>query len=171
MILQALVKEYENLAQKGLVSKPGWSQAKVSYAIDLNADGSIKVIYSLQTEDQRGKKIVMVPALLYVPEMVTRSSGVAANFLCDNAKYMLGIDTDGTNDRVKDCFQAAKEKHIALLKDVDNPMAKAICSFFETWNPENAKDNGCVQDKWEELNEGGNLIFCMGMDYAQDVQI
>ena len=59
MILQALVKEYENLAQKGLVSKPGWSQAKVSYAIDLNADGSIKVIYSLQTEDQRGKKIVM----------------------------------------------------------------------------------------------------------------
>ena len=42
MILQALVKEYENLAQKGLVSKPGWSQAKV--------------IYSLQTEDQRGKK-------------------------------------------------------------------------------------------------------------------
>lgn len=28
MILQALVKEYENLAQKGLVSKPGWSQAK-----------------------------------------------------------------------------------------------------------------------------------------------
>ena len=39
MILQALVKEYENLAQKGLVSKPGWSQAKVSYAIDLNADG------------------------------------------------------------------------------------------------------------------------------------
>ena len=168
MILQALVKEYENLAQKGLVSKPGWSQAKVSYAIDLNADGSIKVIYSLQTEDQRGKKIVMVPALLYVPEMVTRSSGVAANFLCDNAKYMLGIDTDGTNDRVKDCFQAAKEKHIALLKDVDNSMAKAICSFFETWNPENAKDNGCVQDKWEELNEGGNLIFCMGMDYAQD---
>lgn len=168
MILQALVKEYENLAQKGLVSKPGWSQAKVFYAIDLNADGSIKVIYSLQTEDQRGKKIVMVPALLYVPEMVTRSSGVAANFLCDNAKYMLGIDTDGTNDRVKDCFQAAKEKHIALLKDVDNPMAKAICSFFETWNPENAKDNGCVQDKWEELNEGGNLIFCMGMDYAQD---
>ena len=59
MILQALVKEYENLAQKGLVSKPGWSQAKVSYAIDLNADGSIKVIYSLQTEDQRGKKIVI----------------------------------------------------------------------------------------------------------------
>ena len=63
MILQALVKEYENLAQKGLVSKPGWSQAKVSYAIDLNADGSIKVIYSLQTEDQRGKRLHDLPGL------------------------------------------------------------------------------------------------------------
>ena len=52
MILQALVKEYENLAQKGLVSKSGWSQAKVSHAIDLKDDGSIKVIYSLKTEEQ-----------------------------------------------------------------------------------------------------------------------
>ncbi|MDY6360521.1 MAG: type I-C CRISPR-associated protein Cas8c/Csd1 [Lachnospiraceae bacterium] len=168
MILQALVKEYENLAQKGLVSKPGWSQAKVSYAIDLKDDGSIKVIYSLKTGEQRGKRTVWMPSLLYVPEMVTRSSGVAANFLCDNAKYFLGIDENGTNDRVLDCFQAAKEKHIALLKDIDDVMAKAICSFFESWNPQTARENTFVQEKWDELNDGGNIIFCMGMEYAQN---
>ncbi len=168
MILQALVKEYENLAQKGLVSKPGWSQAKVSYAIDLKDDGSIKVIYSLKTEEQRGKRTVWMPSLLYVPEMVTRSSGVAANFLCDNAKYFLGIDENGTNDRVLDCFQTAKEKHIALLKDIDDVMAKAICSFFESWNPQTARENTFVQEKWDELNDGGNIIFCMGMEYAQN---
>ena len=166
MILQALVKEYENLAQKGLVSEPGWSQAKVSYAIDLKDDGSIKVIYSLKTEEQRGKRTVWMPSLLYVPEMVTRSSGVAANFLCDNAKYFLGIDENGTNDRVLDCFQAAKEKHIALLKDIDDVMAKAICSFFESWNPQTARENTFVQEKWDELNDGGNIIFCMGMETA-----
>ena len=168
MILQALVKEYENLAQKGLVSKPGWSQAKVSYAIDLKDDGSIKVIYSLKTEEQRGKRTVWMPSLLYVPEMVTRSSGVAANFLCDNAKYFLGIDENGTNDRVLDCFQAAKEKHRALLKDIDDVIAKAICSFFESWNPQTARENTFVQEKWDELNDGGNIIFCMGMEYAQN---
>ena len=168
MILQALVKEYENLAQKGLVSKPGWSQAKVSYAIDLKDDGSIKVIYSLKTEEQRGKRTVWMPSLLYVPEMATRSSGVAANFLCDNAKYFLGIDENGTNDRVLDCFQAAKEKHIALLKDIDDVMAKAICSFFESWNPQTARENTFVQEKWDELKDGGNIIFCMGMEYAQN---
>ena len=100
--------------------------------------------------------------------MVTRSSGVAANFLCDNAKYFLGIDENGTNDRVLDCFQAAKEKHIALLKDIDDVMAKAICSFFESWNPQTARENTFVQEKWDELNDGGNIIFCMGMEYAQN---
>ena len=34
MILQALVKEYESLAEQGKVSQPGWCQAKVSYEIN-----------------------------------------------------------------------------------------------------------------------------------------
>ena len=48
MILQALVKEYENLAENNLVPKRGWCQAKVSYAIDLNPNGKIKEIYPLK---------------------------------------------------------------------------------------------------------------------------
>ena len=100
--------------------------------------------------------------------MVTRSSGVAANFLCDNVKYMLGIDQSGFNARVQECFQAAKEKHLALLKNVDEPMANAICNFFDLWNPQTAYDNAFVREKLDELNEGGNIIFCMGNNYAQD---
>ena len=42
MILQALVKYYEELVQQGKAAKPGWCQAKVSHAIELNADGTIK---------------------------------------------------------------------------------------------------------------------------------
>lgn len=56
MILQALVKEYENLAENNLVPKRGWCQAKVSYAIDLNPNGKIKEIYPLKTEQTSGKK-------------------------------------------------------------------------------------------------------------------
>ena len=47
--------------------------------------------------------------------MLTRSSGVAANFLCDNSKYLLGIDKNGTGKRITECFEAAKEKHIKPL--------------------------------------------------------
>lgn len=168
MILQALVKEYEKLVEKKLVPEIGWCQANVSYAIELNEDGTIKEIHSLKINETMGKKQVWKPVKKSVPEMVTRSSGVLANFLCDNAKYFLGIDHNGTNDRMLECFQAAKEKHIALLKDIDEPIARAICNFFLSWDPKIARENYYVDEKWDELNDGGNIIFCIGTDEAQD---
>lgn len=168
MILQALVQHYENLVREEQVSKPGWCQAKVSYEIDLNEDGTIKAIIPLKREVERGKKKLWIPVELRVPEMVTRSSGVSANFLCDNAKYFLGIDSEGTNQRVTECFQAAKERHLSILQNTDGVMAKAVCNFFKNWNPESAKENEAVKEHWEELNEGGNLIFGMREIYAQE---
>lgn len=168
MILQALVQHYENLAGQDKVSKPGWCHAKVSYLIDLKEDGTIKEIIPLKREEERGKKKVWISETICVPEMVTRSSGVSANFLCDNAKYFLGIDADGTGQRVIECFQAAKARHLSILKDSESMMAKAICRYFEHWNPETAQENPVVKEHWEELNDGGNLIFGMGGHYAQD---
>ena len=168
MILQALVQHYENLAGQDKVSKPGWCHAKVSYLIELKEDGTIKEIIPLKREEERGKKKVWVSETICVPEMVTRSSGVSANFLCDNAKYFLGIDADGTGQRVIECFQAAKARHLSILKDSESMMAKAICRYFEHWNPETAQENPVVKEHWEELNDGGNLIFGMGGHYAQD---
>lgn len=168
MILQALVQHYENLAGQDKVSKPGWCHAKVSYLIDLKEDGTIKEIIPLKREEERGKKKVWVSETICVPEMVTRSSGVSANFLCDNAKYFLGIDADGTGQRVIECFQAAKARHLSILKDSESMMEKAICRYFEHWNPETAQENPVVKEHWEELNDGGNLIFGMGGHYAQD---
>ncbi len=168
MILQALVKEYEKLLEKDLVPEIGWCQANVSYAIELNEDGTIKEIHSLKINETIGKKQVWKPVKKLVPEMATRSSGVLANFLCDNAKYFLGIDNNGTNDRMMECFQAAKEKHIALLKDIDEPIARAICNFFLSWDPKIARENYYADEKWDELNDGGNIIFCIGTDEAQE---
>lgn len=168
MILQALVKYYEELVQQEKAAKPGWCQAKVSHAIDLNEDGTIKTIVSLKKEEQRGKKKVWIPEPLYVPEMVTRSSGIVSNFLCDNAKYLLGIAEEGTNLRITDCFYAAREKHLTILANAEGKMAKAICLYFKNWNPEQAKDNPAVREHWEELNEGGNIIFSMKGIYAQE---
>lgn len=168
MILQALVKHYETLAEDGKVSRRGWCHAKVSFALNLAEDGRLKGVVDLKKEEYRGKKQVWVPSLIEVPEMVARSSGVSSNFLCDNSKYLLGIDKEGTNQRVLDCFQAAKEKHIDILENVHNNMAEAIKKFFATWEPERAKEHYELQELWDEITEGANLIFCMGVDYAQD---
>ena len=56
MILQALVKYYEDLAKQGEVSRPGWCQAKVSYGINLSAEGKILGIITLKEEQERGKR-------------------------------------------------------------------------------------------------------------------
>ena len=56
MILQALVKYYENLAEQGKVSRLGWCHAKVSYEINLSSEGDIIGITSRKIADMRGKK-------------------------------------------------------------------------------------------------------------------
>lgn len=171
MILQALAKYYETLVEEGKVSKQGWNSAKVSYQIDLTKEGEVKGIISLKEEENRGKKVVLVPKLLLVPEMVTRSSGISANFLCDNAKYLLGIcqeDDEKNKKRAEDCFFAAKEKHLSFLKQAEGDMAKAICLFFEKWNPAEAMNQLEIRENWEEITDGGNLIFGIGMEFAQD---
>ena len=168
MILQALVNHYENLEKQGKVDQEGWCKAKVSYAVNLSRDGEILGILSLKIEEERGKKKVWVPRQIKVPEMVTRSSGVSANFLCDNSKYILGIDAEGTNQRVRDCFEAAKKKHLSLLREIEGEMAEAVRRFFETWDPEKASECAEIKERWEDITDGGNLIFCMGINYAQD---
>ena len=168
MILQALVNHYENLEKQGKVDQEGWCKAKVSYAVNLSRDGEILGILSLKIEEERGKRKVWVPRQIKVPEMVTRSSGVSANFLCDNSKYILGIDAEGTNQRVRDCFEAAKEKHLSLLRETEGEMAEAVRNFFETWDPEKASECAEIEERWEDLTDGGNLIFCMDINYAQD---
>nr|WP_295273446.1 type I-C CRISPR-associated protein Cas8c/Csd1 [uncultured Blautia sp.] len=168
MILQALVKYYEDLERQKKLPKQGWCQAKVSYGINLSIDGDIKNILWLKEERQAGKKQIWISQTMKVPAMLTRSSGVAANFLCDNSKYMLGIDKSGTGKRITECFEAAKEKHLKLLENTSGEMSQAICAFFYKWNPEKAKENTAVLENWEEITDGGNLIFCMDEKYAQD---
>lgn len=171
MILQALVKHYENLVEEEKVSKQGWCSAKVSYEIELSKEGEIKNIICLKIEEERGKKKVIRPQNLLVPEMVTRSSGVSANFLCDNAKYFLGISQENdekNKKRAEECFLAAKDKHLSLLNNAEGEMAKAICLFFQNWKPEKAMEYPEISENWEDITDGGNLIFGMGIHYAQD---
>lgn len=172
MILQALVKQYENLERQGKVSGLGWCQAKVSYELDLSKNGDVLGVTSRKIEEMRGKKTVWAPASLIVPEMVTRSSGVSANFLCDNSKYMLGIDVQGTNQRVIDCFQATREKHRSVLENAQGEIARAILAYFEKWDPQKAEQHPVIRENWEKLTEGGNLIFSVeGQEAQEDEEI
>ena len=156
MILQALVRCYEALAERGELEKPGWSPMKVSWGLELDADGQVKSLLLMGGTDAKGKHI---PRVMKLPDPVKRSSGVAANFLCDNSAYVLGVDAKGKPERTRECFAACARKHQDVLKDVRHPTAKAILNFFERWKPENAVCHPAIQPNLETLLKGGNIVF------------
>ena len=41
----------------------------------------------------------------------------------------------------KNVMQDSRKKHLEILKDAESILAKAICKYFEKWDPEKAKDN------------------------------
>ena len=171
MILQALVRCYEALAERGELEKPGWSPMKVSWGLELDADGQVKSLLLMGGTDAKGKQI---PRVMKLPDPVKRSSGVAANFLCDNSAYVLGIDAKGKPERTRECFAACARKHQDVLKDVRHPTAKAILNFFERWKPENAACHPAIQPNLEALLKGGSIVFVTHdaegeLQLAQDV--
>ena len=172
MILQELVKYYETLAERGEIALEGWSKEKVSYSLELDREGKPLKILSLGVEEENGKgKTVRKPKLMEVPERVSRTSGVSANFLCDNAKYMLGISGDASDRKSQECFTATKEKLMDILQDYDGPAASALKKFFQSWDPSRAEEFSDLKDKEyrDEITKAGNLVFSIEGEYAQEI--
>lgn len=172
MILQELVKYYEALAERGEIALDGWSKEKVSYSLELDREGKPLKILSLGVEEENGKgKTVRKPKLMEVPERVSRTSGVSANFLCDNAKYMLGISSDASDRKSQECFTATKEKLMDILQDYDGPAASALKKFFQSWDPSRAEEFSDLKDKEyrDEITKSGNLVFSIEGEYAQEI--
>ncbi len=168
MILQALTSYYETLAQRGEISKPGWGKAKVSFALDLHASGEIQGLYSLKTEQQAGKKMVLRPQVLEVPMPVKRTD-VLPNLLCDNSSYILGADEKGKPERALRSFQACLDLHQSVLDGLDSPAAQAVLAYFRTWDPQLGPTHPALMEDWEELMAGANLIFWFdGMPVQED---
>ena len=168
MILQSLVQYYEALEKKGEISRPGWCAAKVSFALELSEEGELLRVIPLKQEKQRGKKMVLEPQVLTVPEMIPRSSGAVSNFLCDNSSYLLGIDNKGKPERTLVCFQCAREKHMEILKNADSVAARAVIRYFENWQPDQAGESSVLSEYLDEIVNGANLVFWAASDYAQD---
>ncbi len=159
MILQALVRHYEDLVAKNMIDSPGWSKQKVSYALEIDDNGEILQVVQKRKDVTKGKKTVQAPEELTVPSPVKRTVGVAANFLCDHSGYILGADNKGNPERTADCFKACRELHEGILSKVDSPASKAVLAFFLKWNPKQAAEHPALTDIWEELISGVNLIF------------
>ncbi len=169
MILQALVKLYEDLEAQGKISRSGWGPAKISYALCIGENGAVEQLIPQMAEQNEGKKTAGRPRIMQnLPAAVKRSSGVASNFLWDNASYLLGIDSKGKPERSLQCFQACRNLHHEILDGVESAAAKAILCFFDTWEPGSALDHPVLQEEMDRLLSGANLVFRINGMFAQE---
>ena len=168
MILQALCDYYDALARRGDITLPGWSVAKVSYALDIDGSGALRGVIPLKVKPEGAKRDV--PQSLQVPEQLKRSGSRAPSyFLCDNTQYFLGLEKGVVTAKSLRCFQSCKETHLKMLKDCNCEEARAICNFFLAWNPENASSHPGLKS-WYEKYEDGNFVFSVNRVFAHQVE-
>ncbi len=188
MIVQALCAYYEALEKKGEIPREGWANVKVSYALQLNQAGELVRIRS--NKEPSGKSKKELPKSLPVPMIPSRAGQAASGFLCDNAKFLLGLpdgnkknaseaEQEKAKDRAKRYFEAAKTLHLHLLSGIKSPAAQALVQFFTNWNVETAStqlmeiledSNVEPQSVWDDLEKSANLIFTFGLHGVHEVK-
>ena len=165
MILQALVKLYEDLAAQGKIARPGWSPVQVSWALCLDAGGRlIQVIPLLEGQKNGGS----TAQSMELPTPVARSVNIDSNFLWDHSGYLLGIDAKGKPERSRQCFDACRRLHEQVLDGVDSPISRAILAYFSQWQPARAAEHPALSDCLEEVQKGANLVFRVEGRFAQE---
>lgn len=161
MILQALYHLYQRLLDdpNSGISPPGYSAARVSFALNLSANGELLDLIDLRTTDSEAKKKKPLARDMQVPRQVKRASGVSANFLCDNSGYVLGADAKGKPERTQATFEAFRALHEQVLSGVSDPGAAAVLHFLARWDPAQAANHAVLQPLWDDLMKGGNIVF------------
>ena len=170
MILQALTRYYEDLRIQGKIAAPGWSPAKISFALYLNENGELTQVVPMSEDVAIGRKTVMQPCLISLPVGAekTSNSHLMSNFLWEDSGHFLGIDQKGNAQRGKVAFSSASKLHHTILDGVDSPIARAILSFFDTWKPECAVTHPALVSQIEDITTGGNLLFRVEGHYPQE---
>ncbi len=170
MILQALTRYYETLLEQDEIAPRYYTKTGVSFGLRLNKDGELMGIVPYKESVTRGKKTVDVPLQMQVPEQCVKT-GIRppSNFLCDNAPFILGLDTKGSPEKARQYFQAAKELHLDILEHVDGEAAKVICAYFQSWSSEQASESEIIAPYFEEMSKGAQIIFILpDGSYAQN---
>ena len=141
MILQALNHYYERLADDQQDIAPyGFSRQKISFCAVVESDGTLNGFEQVVSEVRRGKPI---PQGVIVPGQ-SKPSGAGINpcFLWDNATYMLGMVPEGRgSDWAESRFEAFRDRHLSVEKELDDAGLCAVCRFLAQWRPERIADH------------------------------
>lgn len=173
MILQALTRYYEELLKRGEIAAPGWSPAKISFALCLDKNGQVTQVIPTMEEVTMGKKTVLRPQSMILPSAVEKTSNsyLLSNFLWEDSSHFLGVDQKCNIKPSKHsiiAFSTAANLHHTVLDGVNSPIAKAILAFFDSWQPEKAMEHPAFSGQYQTIIAGGNLLFRVDGIYPQE---
>ena len=154
-ILQALDRYYDRMEARGEAEAPGYSRAKISFAIVLSAAG--RPIDRIDLREVAGRKVQ--PRLMEVPAAaVQRTVAIAPNLFWDKTAYVLGR-TAGDGRRTAAEHAAFRAAHLELLAGADDDGLVALRRFLEAWTPAGF-DNAPFSEEMLDTN----LIFRLDGD-------
>jgi len=160
VILQSLYELYERLLDEpeSGISKPGYSKAQVSFAFNLSGTGELLDVIDVR-DASGGKKLRARD--MDVPRQVKRTSGVSANFLCDNSGYVMGVvQQKGRELEIATAkHEAMRSLHDEVLEGSDDPGARAVLAFLHKWDPARAQDCPALASLWNDIVGGGSIVF------------
>lgn len=154
MILQALYDYYQRKSANAdsALAPAGFEYKEIPFILEITADGKLAQIADTRTGDGKKKRAKSER----VPQGVKKTSGVAANLLWDNAEYVLGIDTKGKPERVKEQQAAFAERIRQLAIAEQDEGIAAVLAFLENLDTEVLQQ----QPQWEEIAvTNPNLTF------------
>ncbi|NQW03057.1 MAG: type I-C CRISPR-associated protein Cas8c/Csd1 [Acidobacteria bacterium] len=113
MLLASLVRFAE---RKRLVDDIAFEQKAVDFLVHINERGQFLGL--VDRREKKGKKLV--GAVMEIPRLPKRTSGVSASLLVDNAKYVLGVGDDRKgSDRLAQCAEAFRKRVEELSEAVE----------------------------------------------------
>ena len=188
MIIQSLCGYYDILTEDEdvAISRPGYSSAKVSFALVISPDGELSYIVDLRSDDKKPR-----PKVMDVPLQASRTVSIAPYVLCDNAKYILGVEKFKRRDfekkflkpsgkgnspdytilaesekeivvvhqRSRNCFEEFKKLQHEVFDTLDDPGIRALFAFLDTWKPEEFCRHPKIVEYMDDLLAGGNCVF------------
>ena len=152
--------------------KFGYAKRRISFAINIDKDGTFLGIVNLLKDPKEKPPAVVVP-----DDGSPETSGASPRFLWGKLKYfflykIVEKDKKG-NEKIKESrnfFESSKKLHLDLLLDLaskNNSLAKAVCNFFEK------ESNTERTFSEEELEMYGSAFFAFYCDgkflYLDDI--
>lgn len=169
MILQSLVRHYEDLYAQNLVSAEGWSLAKISYVLEISDMGELLQAICVKYEVKSGKRTNLVPQEMELPAPQKRGGdAIKPDFLWGSSAYLLGISSSLTSQKAEQRFIASREMYKKLLNGCKSPSAKALVNFYENFLPETASEHPALAENLADIL-GSNLVFRHNGQYLHEI--